>query len=363
MAESLYDVIGSGGGAQRVELALQADPSACSSFDPRTGESPLHLAARLGQVGTVRRLLRCAAPLNAPAYNGSRATPLHLAAAHGHTQVAEVLLQTRANPTAVDSKGMVPARYAEANGHHSLAERLDEERRNAGDFELADLGRLAAKGFNEATDSLASAFAGFGLTNVFGDSQEAKPRPAAPEAPFPKPPAPAAPNGSVPGSRPAPASPVSAKPPSQRKLEAIVSRVEAVESVVDAGHLRDARGWQDELTKAACELDGMDLAPQSHERGVRRELLHRIEVAGTTIDERMDASARRLLIATEAVDEAEASWRLGDGGPSELKALDQRLSAATDDLDAVQCATEAQRTQRRNLLKRIEILESEIRPK
>lgn len=358
MAESLYDVISSGGAAQRVELALQADPSACSSVDPRTGESPLHLAARLGQVGTVRRLLRCAAPLNAPAYNGSRATPLHLAAAQGHTQVAEVLLQTRANPTAVDSKGMVPARYAEANEHHSLAERLDEERRNAGDFELADLGRLAAKGFNEATDSLASAFAGLGLTNVLGDSQETKPRPAAADPPFPKPHAPAAPAG------PAPGSPVSLpKPSGQKKLEAIVTRVEAVESVVDAGHLRDARGWQDELTKAACDLDGMDLAPQSHERGVRRELLHRIEVAGTTIDQRMGASEQRLVMATEAVDQAEAAWRLGDGGPSELKTLDQRLLAATDDLDAVQCATEKQRAQRRNLLKRIEILESEIRPK
>eukprot|EP00439_Symbiodinium_sp_Y106_P080919 s13_g19.t2 len=90
------------------------------------------------RVGTVRRLLRCAAPLNAPAYNGSRATPLHLAAAHGHTQVAEVLLQTRANPTAVDSKGMVPARgMAVLLWGNLVCSGLDEERRNAGDFELA----------------------------------------------------------------------------------------------------------------------------------------------------------------------------------------------------------------------------------
>eukprot|EP00913_Durusdinium_trenchii_P026761 g25102.t1 len=119
------------------DRALQADPRACSLVNA-FGEQPLHIAARVGQDGIVRRLLRCGAEKHMPTQDQFRATPLHLAAAHGHHKVVEVLLDAKADPTVVDSRGLVPARWAERRGHPQLAELLDDARHQAGDFDLAD---------------------------------------------------------------------------------------------------------------------------------------------------------------------------------------------------------------------------------
>ena len=56
--------------------------------DPRDniGESPLHLAAQLGHVSTITRLLDAGAPVDAASSAGYQ--PLHLAAEHGRADAA-----------------------------------------------------------------------------------------------------------------------------------------------------------------------------------------------------------------------------------------------------------------------------------
>ena len=53
-------------------------------------------------------------------------TALHLAAANGKDAVVEVLLQSKADPNAVNNYGRTAAYYAESQGHQQLAQRLKQ---------------------------------------------------------------------------------------------------------------------------------------------------------------------------------------------------------------------------------------------
>ena len=53
-------------------------------------------------------------------------TPLHWAALHGKSSIANLLLQANASPTAVDKYGDTPAQDAKRQGHGDLAARLLE---------------------------------------------------------------------------------------------------------------------------------------------------------------------------------------------------------------------------------------------
>ncbi|CAL1132944.1 unnamed protein product [Cladocopium goreaui] len=267
------------GNSQEVERALRVNPGACNHIDPASGEAPLHIAARLGQDGIVRRLLRCGASKDMPMHDHLNATPLHLAAAFGCQQVVEVLLEARADPTFVDSQGLVAARYAEARGHTHLAQLLDDARHKAGDFDLSDIGRMTARGISEVADSVRSAFEGIGSwrlgrtevgfdggsMNVFGESEQPAPAAAPAAAPFPAPEA--APD-------PAPVDPAT------QMLYKIQQQVMELEKQAAHDHLRGARAWDDELTKAAEALDDLSLAPGSEARQARKALIERIEWLG-----------------------------------------------------------------------------------
>ncbi|KAL3678910.1 hypothetical protein R1sor_021866 [Riccia sorocarpa] len=74
------------------------DPGTGSPRDDR-GWTPLHVAARLGDLSEVQRLLDEGADVNTPAW-GPKApgtTPLHLAAIGGHLHVMDELLERGAN--------------------------------------------------------------------------------------------------------------------------------------------------------------------------------------------------------------------------------------------------------------------------
>lgn len=63
------------------------------------GWTPLHVAARMGDLGEVQRLLDDGADVNAPSW-GPKApgtTPLHLASTGGHVNVMNLLLERGAN--------------------------------------------------------------------------------------------------------------------------------------------------------------------------------------------------------------------------------------------------------------------------
>ena len=53
-------------------------------------------------------------------------SPLHLAALHGKSSIANLLLKANASPTAVNKYGYTPAQWAKHGGRGDLAARLLE---------------------------------------------------------------------------------------------------------------------------------------------------------------------------------------------------------------------------------------------
>jgi ankyrin repeat protein len=88
------------------------------------GETPLHTAAALGNVGTVRFLLGRGADANAEVDNGAR--PLHYAAKCDSREVVDELLKAGANPRVKDGQhDATPSDWARFFGKFELASYLE----------------------------------------------------------------------------------------------------------------------------------------------------------------------------------------------------------------------------------------------
>jgi ankyrin repeat protein len=83
-----------------------ADIDAYINAEGRYGSSPLHLAARAGDLKSVRLLILKGAQIDI--YDHSRRTPLHWAAFHGRDTIVELLLRHHASTTARDEHGRPP---------------------------------------------------------------------------------------------------------------------------------------------------------------------------------------------------------------------------------------------------------------
>ena len=86
------------GDADKVRALLTAKPELVNSHDA-SDDTPLHIAARKGQLAIVKVLLEFKADLNAA--NANRVTPLKLAKGFGHREVADLLQQNGAQESAV----------------------------------------------------------------------------------------------------------------------------------------------------------------------------------------------------------------------------------------------------------------------
>eukprot|EP00927_Polykrikos_kofoidii_P047518 TRINITY_DN41711_c0_g1_i1.p1 TRINITY_DN41711_c0_g1~~TRINITY_DN41711_c0_g1_i1.p1 ORF type:complete len:721 (+),score=119.25 TRINITY_DN41711_c0_g1_i1:96-2165(+) len=84
--------------------------------------TPLHVAASAGQTEVARKLVRCGADVCKE--DRWRTTPLHKAALNGQVEVADVLLQGGAGTSAVDAWGATPLHHAAARGQLVIAEKL-----------------------------------------------------------------------------------------------------------------------------------------------------------------------------------------------------------------------------------------------
>jgi ankyrin repeat protein len=115
-AASLGDVNG-------LRELLEAEPGLATarSDDDFTA---LHYAAFFDGPEAARLLLECGADVNAFADNELGVHPLNSAAAAGRTDVARVLLEHGADPTAPTRRGFTPLDAAEENGNKELAELL-----------------------------------------------------------------------------------------------------------------------------------------------------------------------------------------------------------------------------------------------
>jgi hypothetical protein len=87
----------------------------------KTGEQPIHVAAKLGHLQLLRLLLDEGAEINSPGLWGYRNTALHLAAAGGHTAIVRELLSRGARTYSKDAAGRLPLDVARAAGHTEIA--------------------------------------------------------------------------------------------------------------------------------------------------------------------------------------------------------------------------------------------------
>ena len=94
------------------------DPNARDS----RGETPLHQAAALGHTQTVRNLLDTGADPNAR--DNRDWTPLHLAASYGRIETVRTLLDAGADPKVRDKRDQTPLHLAKSKGHTETIQML-----------------------------------------------------------------------------------------------------------------------------------------------------------------------------------------------------------------------------------------------
>ena len=107
-----------------VLLKAGADPNSYLGGRTRAAHSPLHIAARYGHDGVVRRLIDAGARVSEADAHGF--TPAHLAAASGHAGVVEALLAGGADVAAKSARGATPFGLAKAAKLHEVAAVLEK---------------------------------------------------------------------------------------------------------------------------------------------------------------------------------------------------------------------------------------------
>lgn len=94
--------------------------------DPRKpgiwGRTPLHFAAKTGQLEDVRRLVQAGADINAA--DETQETPLHMAVREKHTDVAMALLQAGADIHAANEGGYTALHFAASYGNVNIVREL-----------------------------------------------------------------------------------------------------------------------------------------------------------------------------------------------------------------------------------------------
>uniref|UniRef100_A0A7S2ATA8 Uncharacterized protein n=1 Tax=Octactis speculum TaxID=3111310 RepID=A0A7S2ATA8_9STRA len=101
--------------------AIKSDNMAIFLRD-QTERTALHLAAKAGQVGSIRLL--CNSGADPSAMDKRRMTPLHLAALEGKAACVKVLLEFSANPLTEDMNGMTAYQLAQAARNDDCASLL-----------------------------------------------------------------------------------------------------------------------------------------------------------------------------------------------------------------------------------------------
>jgi len=168
----IFDAVRAGD-VEKVKTLLQADPKLATART-EDGSTALHLAALDGHSAIARLLLDSKAQVNARGLREE--TPLHMAMYDGHREVAEVLLAGQADVNAQNTAGETPLHVAARKGHRELVALLLEQHAdvNAKDRqEATPLHAAAAEGHKEVAELLLSGNADLGARDKSGRTPKA----------------------------------------------------------------------------------------------------------------------------------------------------------------------------------------------
>jgi len=110
------------GDLEKVKALLKDNPNLVFSKDDSHGATPLHIAAFIGRTDVAELLLANKADVNAKDINGL--TPLHVAAGYGHKDVANLFLANKANVNAKSNSGQTPLHMAAGGGYVDVVQLL-----------------------------------------------------------------------------------------------------------------------------------------------------------------------------------------------------------------------------------------------
>jgi ankyrin repeat protein len=96
------------------DLRRTVNPSTVNAY-AYDGWTPLHLAVFFGHLAAARMLIESGADVHAVSRNSLKNTPLHAATAGRNGDIALLLLEHGASPTAVDAGGYTPREIASQN--------------------------------------------------------------------------------------------------------------------------------------------------------------------------------------------------------------------------------------------------------
>jgi len=102
---------------------LARDPDLVTAYAP-DGFQPLGLASYFGHYDTAEYLVIAGAPVNSPARNELKATPIHSAAAAGHEKIVRLLIDHGADANIREQGGFTPLHAAAQNGNVKIIHAL-----------------------------------------------------------------------------------------------------------------------------------------------------------------------------------------------------------------------------------------------
>jgi len=143
-ADSLFDAVAAGDLAEvkRLVVGCGVDPNV---REDDYGATPLHVAAEYGYSEIVEVLLEHGAAPNIREKYGD--TPLHYAATFGNSKVVEVLLEHGADPNARNNYGATPLHYAAAFDYPEVVKLL--HKKDLSDYDATPLHAAAEFNYSE----------------------------------------------------------------------------------------------------------------------------------------------------------------------------------------------------------------------
>src|ERR1039458_2083724 len=111
------------GDYDKVYDILKFNPEKVNEYSA-DGFTPLGLASYFGHYDVVNLLITKGAEVNIYSKNDMRAAPINIAVSADNLEIAQLLLENKANPNAIEMKGITPLHEAAGNGNLDLAELL-----------------------------------------------------------------------------------------------------------------------------------------------------------------------------------------------------------------------------------------------